>query len=89
MMLTFAETVLRLCLSRVSCKHGGPTIEQLLMYPLFARAPLNGLSSMPEDDRLYLKFPLALKDELKVAQANIEARLKSEQKLVSFIFRFL
>ncbi|XP_053614638.1 PX domain-containing protein kinase-like protein isoform X2 [Plodia interpunctella] len=76
------ESVFRLCLSRVTSKHGTPSISELLSHPMFARAPLNGLSAMPEDDRAHLKFPITLKDELKAATAAFEARLKSEQKLV-------
>ncbi|XP_013187495.2 PX domain-containing protein kinase-like protein [Amyelois transitella] len=76
------ESVLRLCLSRTASKHGGPTLTHLLAHPMFARAPLNGLSAMPDDDRAHLKFPTALKEELKAGVAAFEARLKSEQKLV-------
>lgn len=76
------EFVLRLCLSSTSCKHGGPSLEDLLLHPLFARAPLNGLSTNHNDTRPQLKFPIALKDELKSAVAAMEARLKNEQKLV-------
>ncbi|XP_075981462.1 PX domain-containing protein kinase-like protein [Anticarsia gemmatalis] len=76
------ESVLRLCLSSTSCKHGGPSLDHLLLHPLFVRAPLNGLSMSHNDARTHLKFPLALKEELKAAVAGIEARLKSEQKMV-------
>lgn len=77
------ESVLRLCLSSSSCKHGGPSLEQLLSHPLFARAPLNGLTLGAQNDaRVHLKFPLTLKDELKAAVASSEARLKTEQKLM-------
>ncbi|CAB3229019.1 unnamed protein product [Arctia plantaginis] len=76
------ESVLRLCLSSTSCKHGGPSLDHLLQHPLFVRAPLNGLSMGNNDVRMHLKFPIALKDELKAAVATSEARLKSEQKLV-------
>lgn len=75
------ESVLRLCLSSTSCKHGGPLLEDLLQHPLFVHAPLNGLS-MGNDARAHLKFPLTLKDELKSAITAVEARLKIEQKLV-------
>lgn len=78
----FPESVLRLCLSSTSCKHGGPSLDHLLLHPLFVRAPLNGLYMGNNDVRTHLKFPIALKDELKSAVANSEARLKSEQKLV-------
>lgn len=77
------ESVLRLCLSSSSCKHGGPSLEHLLQHPLFARAPLNGLTMGAQNDaRMHLKFPIALKEELKTAVCSMEARLKSEQKLV-------
>ncbi|KAJ8717122.1 hypothetical protein PYW08_005521 [Mythimna loreyi] len=76
------ESVLRMCLSKISCKHGGPTIDNLLQHPFFARAPLNGLTMVPINERVHLKFPIALKEELKIAVANMEARLKSEQKMV-------
>lgn len=76
------EYVLRVCVSSSACKHGGLTASQLLQFPLFARAPLNGLTPHPDDSRQHLKFPLALKEELRAAAAGVEARLKTEQKLV-------
>ncbi|XP_026763124.2 PX domain-containing protein kinase-like protein isoform X2 [Galleria mellonella] len=76
------ESVLRLCLSSTSCKHGGPSLLHLLAHPFFSRAPLNGLTSMHDDERAHLKFPLPIKDELKAAVAQMESRLKSDQKLV-------
>ncbi|KAM3960364.1 PX domain-containing protein kinase-like protein [Aphomia sociella] len=76
------ESVLTLCLSSTSCKHGGPSLQHLLAHPFFSRAPLNGLSSMRDDERTHLKFPLPVKDELKAAVAQMETRLKSDQKLV-------
>ncbi|KAL0820595.1 hypothetical protein ABMA28_006438 [Loxostege sticticalis] len=76
------ETVLRLCLSSSARKYGGPSLELLLCHPLFARAPRNGLSALDETARAHLKFPRALKEEIANALAHVEARLKTEQKLV-------
>ncbi|XP_059059022.1 PX domain-containing protein kinase-like protein [Achroia grisella] len=76
------ESVLRLCISSTTCKHGGPSLHHLLMHPFFYRAPLNGLSSMRDDERAHLKFPLPVKDELKAALTQMESRLKSDQKLL-------
>ncbi|XP_030030262.2 PX domain-containing protein kinase-like protein [Manduca sexta] len=77
------ESVLQMCLSSYSCKHGGPTLDQLLQAPLFSGAPYNGLTLGVRDEaRPHLKFPLPLKEELRAAAANTEARLKSQQKLV-------
>ncbi|XP_028164734.1 PX domain-containing protein kinase-like protein [Ostrinia furnacalis] len=74
------ESVLRLCLSRSASKYGALSVEELLCQPLFARAPLNGFLA-PDHDRAHLKFPLALKDEIRKAVELVEARLKTEQKL--------
>ncbi|KAJ0174249.1 hypothetical protein K1T71_010395 [Dendrolimus kikuchii] len=77
------ESVLRLCLSSTSCKHGGPSIHHLLQHPLFSRASLNGLTMGSKAEvRSHLKFPISLKDELKTAVIMMETRLRSDQKLV-------
>lgn len=77
------ESVLRLCLSSGSCKHGGPSISHLASQPLFERASLNGLGLAPsKEGRTHLKFPLALKNQLKTGLNAMETRLTSDQKLV-------
>ncbi|XP_045777316.1 PX domain-containing protein kinase-like protein [Maniola jurtina] len=75
------ESVLRLCLSSISCKHGGPTIEHLLNHPFFTHATLNGLTPA-FDTRAHLKFPLTLKDQLRACASNMEDRLRRDQKMV-------
>ncbi|KAI8420284.1 hypothetical protein MSG28_008817 [Choristoneura fumiferana] len=72
------ESVLRICISSASCKHGTQYFDQLLRHPFFTRATLNGARA----ERDHLKFPLPLKDELRNATAVVEARLKADQKLV-------
>ncbi|CAH2042168.1 unnamed protein product, partial [Iphiclides podalirius] len=74
------ESVLRLCLSSSSCKHGVPSLEQLLKHPFFTRATLNGLTPHWCPTRAHLKFPLPLKEELKKMVAGVEMRLKADQK---------
>ncbi|XP_072942564.1 PX domain-containing protein kinase-like protein [Epargyreus clarus] len=75
------ESVLQLCLSSTSFKYGGTSLEQLLHHPFFTRVTLNGLTPRC-NTKGHLKFPIALKNELKDAVDKIEARLRSEQKLV-------
>ncbi|XP_013162891.1 PREDICTED: PX domain-containing protein kinase-like protein [Papilio xuthus] len=74
-------SVLRLCLSSTSCKHGGTSLDDLLHHHFFTRATLNGLTPRP-DTRQHLKLPLPLKDEIKKALACAELRLKADQKLL-------
>ncbi|KPJ09584.1 PX domain-containing protein kinase-like protein [Papilio machaon] len=74
-------SVLRLCLSSTSCKHGGASLDDLLHHHFFTRATLNGLTPRL-DTRQHLKFPLPLKDEIKKALACAELRLKADQKLL-------
>lgn len=74
------ESILRLCLSSVSCKHGGPTISDLLYHPFFTRATLNGLTPK-YDTRTHLKIPLNIKNQIKLAVNTTMARLTSDQKL--------
>lgn len=76
------ESVLHMCLSSHACKHGMPTVDSLLRHPFFCQAPLNGLTVAPRDEKIHLKFPIQLKEELKAAVSSAEARLKREQKLV-------
>ncbi|XP_039759659.1 PX domain-containing protein kinase-like protein [Pararge aegeria] len=75
------ESVLRLCLSSTSCKHGGPSIEQLLTHPFFTQATMNGLGPRL-DMRIHLKFPLTLKDQLRACASVTEDRLRRDQKMV-------
>ncbi|KOB66728.1 putative PX domain containing serine/threonine kinase, partial [Operophtera brumata] len=75
------EYILRLCLSSTSSKYGRTTLDLLLKHPFFSPplSPSNGVTSA-SDVRTLLKFPLALKEELKTAIDGVEARLKSDQK---------
>ncbi|XP_037962228.2 PX domain-containing protein kinase-like protein [Plutella xylostella] len=74
-------SVLRLCLSSSSCKHGMPTIESLLRHPLFSRPLVMG-NGVHSDGATSLRVPSQLKEEIKMAVAVMETRLKAEQKLV-------
>ncbi|CAH0724285.1 unnamed protein product, partial [Brenthis ino] len=74
------ESILRLCISSTSCKHGGPSLDHLLYHPFFTRTTLNGLTPK-YDTRTHLKFPLNIKDNIKTAVKATEERLSSDQKL--------
>lgn len=70
--------VLDSILSSEACKSGLPSIESLLNNPFFSTIVL----SIYPTDRAHLKIPSSTKEQLKVAQASLEERLKEEQKMI-------
>ncbi|VVD01060.1 unnamed protein product [Leptidea sinapis] len=74
------ESVLHLCLSSTSCKHGSTTIDDLLHHRFFTRATLNGLTPH-SDERGHLKIPLGVKEQIRQVIIGTETRLKNDQKL--------
>lgn len=65
-------------LSPQALKIGLPSIDSLLNNPFFSSVVLN----IYPTDRAHLKIPSSTKDQLKIAQACLEERLKDEQKMI-------
>lgn len=72
------ESVLESILSSEACKSGLPTIESLLNHPFFSSVVVTLLP----DDKAHLKIPNSTKERLKATCAQMEERLKEEQKMV-------
>ncbi|XP_041984527.1 PX domain-containing protein kinase-like protein [Aricia agestis] len=70
------ENLLRMCISSVMCRHGSVSYNQLLCHSFFTRASLNGVT-----DRTHLKFPLSLKDQLRLSVTAMEERLREDQNM--------
>ncbi|CAG9795834.1 unnamed protein product [Diatraea saccharalis] len=80
------ENVLRLCLSRESIRHGGPTLADVMYHPMFTRGippSINSFNSTPPR----LKLPLNVKHEINTALLAAEARLRNDQKLLRSVKR--
>lgn len=75
---TVSGTVLDSILSSEACKCGLPSIESLLNNPFFSTIVLN----IYPTDKAHLKIPSSTKEQLKIAQASLEERLKEEQKMI-------
>ncbi|XP_018321403.1 PX domain-containing protein kinase-like protein [Agrilus planipennis] len=72
------KKVLESILSAEACKTGLPTIENLLSMPFFQKVAL----VFNSEDKAQLKIPSSIKERLKNVQAQIEERLKDEQKMM-------
>lgn len=72
------ESVLDSILSSEACKAGLPSIESLLNHKFFSSVVV---TLLPED-KAHLKIPNSTKEHLKSVVAQIEERLKEEQKMV-------
>ncbi|KAI5636107.1 PX domain-containing protein [Phthorimaea operculella] len=78
------ESIFRLCLSSMACKHAVLTLDMLFYHPFFTGSPLISITPREGGDgRAHLKFPLQLKAALRDAVAAYETRIKSEQKLAT------
>ncbi|XP_056643360.1 PX domain-containing protein kinase-like protein [Diorhabda carinulata] len=81
-MPNYPVTELRDLLSRIlsseGCKHGLPTISDLLFDPFFSVVHLSFLPT----DKAHLKLATSTKEQLKHAVHKIEERLRDEQKVV-------
>ncbi|KAJ2948611.1 hypothetical protein O0L34_g7865 [Tuta absoluta] len=75
------ESIFRLCLSSMACKHAVLTLDMLFYHPFFSGSAIISITPR-EDGRAHLKFPLHLKTELREAVAAYETRIKSDQKLL-------
>lgn len=72
------RSVLESILSSESCKNSLPTVDNLLQHAFFAPvAP-----QLSPNDKMQLKIPTSVKEQLKLAQGLVEDRLKEEQKMV-------
>ncbi|XP_026741178.1 PX domain-containing protein kinase-like protein [Trichoplusia ni] len=69
------KSLLRIILSRDACRSMPPTLSYLLLLPVFKKYPVRC-----KEERATLKFPLALKEELRAAVDHIEDKLKKDQK---------
>lgn len=72
------KTIIASILSSEACKSGLPAIDTLLANPFFASVS-PGHST---DEKTHLKIPTNIKEQLKIAQHQLEERLHSEQKMV-------
>lgn len=72
------ESVLDSILSPEACKCGLPSIESLLNHQFFSSIIL----PMYPSDKAHLKISYTTKEQLKTAQAQLEERLKEEQKMI-------
>ncbi|KAJ8948079.1 hypothetical protein NQ318_008430 [Aromia moschata] len=73
-----SKSVLEKILSSEACRNGLPAIVDLLKEPFFSSARLN----ISAGDKAHLKILSAVKENLKIAVAKIEERLREEQKMV-------
>lgn len=76
--------VLESILSPEACKQGVPSLEGLLMHPLFVDEVVVTVGIKPQ-----LKIPSKLKETLKQFKENQERRLREEQKVISQSRRLL
>lgn len=78
MYLYISESILESILSAEACKGGLPTIEALMSHPFFSSITL----THGPDEKGHLKIPCSTKEQLRLAQIQLEERLKEEQKMV-------
>lgn len=78
MYLYVSESILESILSAEACKGGLPTIEALMSHPFFSSITL----THGPDEKGHLKIPCSTKEQLRLAQMQLEERLKEEQKMV-------
>lgn len=72
------KSILESILSAEACKGGLPTIEALMSHPFFSSITL----THGPDEKGHLKIPCSTKEQLRLAQMQLEERLKEEQKMV-------
>ncbi|XP_052278668.1 PX domain-containing protein kinase-like protein isoform X2 [Dreissena polymorpha] len=70
------RSVLESILTTEACKNGLPSVQNLLTHPLFADV------SLTTQEKPYLKIPSKLKEPLRKAKEEFEARLREEQKRI-------
>uniref|UniRef100_H2ZCK6 WH2 domain-containing protein n=1 Tax=Ciona savignyi TaxID=51511 RepID=H2ZCK6_CIOSA len=72
------RSVLESILSVEACKNGLPTLEGLLIHPLFADETVTTVGIKPQ-----LKIPSKLKETFRQYKEAMERKLKEEQKVIS------
>ncbi|KAL3852603.1 hypothetical protein ACJMK2_016222 [Sinanodonta woodiana] len=70
------RSVLESILTTEACKNGLPSVQDLLLHPLFSDVV------MSPTDKPQVKIPSKLKEALKAAKEEFEKQLREEQKLV-------
>ncbi|XP_022257560.1 PX domain-containing protein kinase-like protein [Limulus polyphemus] len=68
------RSILEATISTEACKNGLPSVSHLLLHPFFAN-----LSNVGQE-KVHLKVPPQLKENLQKAKEQVEARIKEEQK---------
>ncbi|XP_052780068.1 PX domain-containing protein kinase-like protein isoform X2 [Mya arenaria] len=70
------RSVLESILTIEACKNGLPTVQSLLTHPFFSDV------TPPPSEKPFLKIPSKLKEPLRKAKEEFEARLREEQKVI-------
>ncbi|XP_076330698.1 PX domain-containing protein kinase-like protein isoform X2 [Tachypleus tridentatus] len=68
------RSILEATISTEACKNGLPSVSHLLMHPFFANMSNVG------QEKVHLKVPSQLKENLQKAKEQVEARIREEQK---------